>query len=198
MRGEHRVMGNNGLPLHTRPRLQRRAALLLACVFVSGQAPLFAQQRCDTGSFPLSSPTTRFEDNGDGTVTDTGSRLMWMRCSTGQTWTGGACKGAAANLTWDAAMVAAREVNDQGSYFYKDWRLPQIRELATIAERQCADPRVNLAVFPDTPAAYYWTASSRAVQGAEPAAFVVSFGTDGVRYESKTEAHRVRLVRNAQ
>jgi hypothetical protein len=161
-------------------------------------APLFAQQHCDAEKFQLSSPTTRFEDNGDGTVTDTGSRLMWMRCSTGQTWSAGGCKGAAASLTWDAAAAAARDVNDTGRYFFKDWRVPQIRELATITERQCAEPRVNLAVFPDTPAAFYWTASTRVVQGSEPAAFVLSFGTDGIRYDSKTEAHQVRLVRNAQ
>jgi hypothetical protein len=173
----------------------RTAGLVLVCAI---NAPLFAQQHCDTQIYPLSSPTARFQDNGDGTVTDTGSRLMWMRCSTGQTWSAGSCNGVAASLTWESAAAAAQEVNDKGAYFYKDWRLPQIRELATITERQCADPRVNLTVFPGTPAAFYWTASSRAVQGSEPAAFVLSFGSDGVRYDSKSEAHQLRLVRSAQ
>jgi hypothetical protein len=167
------------------------AALLLA-------GPVAAQQVCDTRSYPLSSPTARFADNGDGTVTDRESKLMWTRCSAGQAWAGGTCTGTASRHAWQAAQDLAREVNQRGTYFYTDWRLPLLRELATITERQCRNPRVNLAVFPDTPAAQYWTASSRSGPPAEGFAFAIGMGGDGVEFQDKEQPNLVRLVRSAR
>jgi hypothetical protein len=80
-------------------------ALLLIC----GAATL-ADQQCDTKSYPMSTPTERFRDNGDGTLTDTQSGMMWMRCSLGQTWTGTRCSGKPQALTWKSAQQAATEL----------------------------------------------------------------------------------------
>ncbi len=168
-------------------------ALLLGC-----STSLHAAQTCDTTRYPESSPTARFEDGGDGTVTDTRSRLTWMRCSVGQTWTGTRCAGEASTVTFAAAMAIAEDVNQRGAFFFKDWRVPQVQELAGIVERQCDEPRINLGLFPGTPAAFYWTASSRQGESAATFAFALSFGTDGVRYISKEEARHVRLVRTAR
>ena len=154
------------------------------------------RQACDTSVYPLSSPLTRFEDHGDGTVTDKESNLMWMRCAAGQTWSAGTCAGEASPLTWQSAQAAAQAINQRGAFFYSDWRLPQIPELASIAERQCQNPRINLTIFPHTPAALFWTATSRQTAG-EAFAFVLSFGPDGVNYEPKEAKHDVRLVRTA-
>lgn len=159
---------------------------------------VFAEQACDTSVYPASTPASHFEDHGDGTVTDLQSKLMWMRCSAGQTWSGTDCVGEAVDLDWRAAQAAADEVNRRGTAFYKDWRVPRIPELATITERQCETPRINLALFPHTPAGFYWTASTRPVKEAATSAFALSFGADGVRFEDKGEANLVRLVRNAQ
>lgn len=185
------------------PQIHRAVATaltssLLVCLGL-GVAPSFSQQRCDTSSYPLSTPTERFEDHGDGTVTDKQSKLMWMRCSAGQSWSSGTCTGNADRRTWQSALEVARLVNERGEFFYNDWRVPQLRELASIAERQCENPRINLALFPDTPAAFYWTVTSRPGNGAEAAAaYVLSFGGDGVKYESKDESYDVRLVRTDQ
>ncbi len=32
--------------------------------------PVLAEQTCDTHTYPMSTPTERFTDNGDGTLTD--------------------------------------------------------------------------------------------------------------------------------
>jgi Protein of unknown function (DUF1566) len=160
--------------------------------------PVLAQQICDIRVYPLSAPTSRFEDNGDGTVTDTQSHLMWMRCSAGQKWSGKKCTGEPANHSWQSAQEMAKAINERGEFFYNDWRMPQIRELATITERQCENPRTNLVVFPNTPSAFYWTTSSRPVKEAEESAFVLSFGIDGVKSVQKEETNHVRLVRTAQ
>ncbi len=139
-------------------------------VLATGGAPAFATQSCDTSIYPLSAPTSRFVDNGDGTVTDSNTHMMWMRCSMGQTWTGSACA---------------------------DWRMPRIPELANIIERQCAGPRTNITVFPDTPAGFFWTASERRGAGNENQAYVLSFGPEGTAGDMKSVPHYVRLVRNA-
>lgn len=154
-------------------------------------------QRCDTSLYPLSSPTTRFKDHGNGTVTDTQSKLMWMRCAVGQTWAVGTCAGSPATLTWQSAQEAAQAVNKGGKSPFNDWRVPQVTELAGIAERQCRNPRINLVVFPDTPAEPFWTVSSRRTPGSDAFAFVLSFGADGVKFENKEEKHELRLVRTA-
>ncbi len=170
-------------------------AFLLASAVALAAGP--ARQTCDTSRYPLSSPVSRFEDHGDGTVTDKLSNLMWMRCAAGQNWVKGACVGSPTPLTWAAAQAAAAAIDKDASFFYSDWRVPQIPELATIAERQCTAPRINLTIFPDTPAEFFWTSSSRQGAGAETYAFALSFGTEGVKYGSKEERHDVRLVRTA-
>ncbi len=168
-------------------------SLLLLAV---GSTPAFATQTCDTSIYPLSAPTARFIDNGDGTVTDTSTHMMWMRCSMGQAWTGSACDGPPASMSWQAAQDAAASLDKQGGYAkHGDWRMPRIPELANIIERQCAGPRTNIAVFPNTPAGFYWTASERLGKGNENEAYVLSFGPEGTAGDPKAEAHFVRLVR---
>jgi hypothetical protein len=157
-----------------------------------------AAQSCDTTLYPLSAPTTRFTDNGDGTVTDTRTHKMWMRCSLGQTWTGSACDGMPAAMSWQATQDAAAALNKAGGYAkHADWHVPHISELASIVEVQCADPRTNIAVFPNTPPAFYWTASNRHVNSVEPQAYMLSFGPEGTGGDTKSGQHYARLVRSS-
>jgi hypothetical protein len=153
-------------------------------------------QVCDTSHYPLSTPTAQFEDHADGTVTDRRSNLMWLRCSAGQEWTGGTCTGTATPATWLEAEDMAKAVNAGGKHFFSDWRLPQIHELAMIAERQCENPRINLTLFPETPSAAFWSATSRPAADAQSSAFVLSFGPEGIAYANKETRHYVRLVRS--
>jgi hypothetical protein len=160
--------------------------------------PVHAEQTCNTDTHPLSTPTERFDDNGDGTVTDTVSGLMWMRCAEGQRWDGQTCEGTPEPYSWNTAHSVAESVNAGGAYFFNDWRLPKLRELALIAERECENPRINLDVFPSTPAAFFWTSSTRPAEGFEDYAYALSFGPDGVQHRSKEDSYYVRLVRIAQ
>ena len=155
---------------------------------------VFAEPMC--GSDQFATGAGRFEDNADGTVTDTRSHLMWMRCSRGQQWIDKRCAGQALRLSWQAAKEFAEDVNQQGQMFYNDWRVPKVSELATIAELQCASPRINVSVFPDTVPSWYWTASLRPNSAGE--ALALSFGTEGVGHDDLTQSALVRLVRSAQ
>jgi hypothetical protein len=145
----------------------------------------------------LSAPTERFTDNGDGTVTDKTSGLMWMRCAVGQEWTGDTCAGEAETFAWPAAEAAAASVNEGGEHFFSDWRVPGLRDLAMIIERECRDPRINLTVFPNTPPTFFWT-STRREDDADERVYALSFGPEGVEPHETTLAHQLRLVRTAQ
>ena len=157
----------------------------------------FAKADAGVGAAELTSE--RFRDNGDGTVTDLDSKLVWMRCSVGQRWQAKRCAGTAGTLTWDDAQRRALDANRAADAFYNDWRLPSLRELATITSRvaspECARVRTDLAAFPGTAPAAYWSATSRPGEGDGMRAFALGFGTSGVHVARKDERHHVRLVR---
>jgi len=155
----------------------------------------FAQQLCDDVAGGRSSPDTRFVDHADGTVTDKDSRLMWTRCSLGQTWAAGRCTGEAVRQSVAAARVSVSTINQRGDLFFNDWRVPQLAELATLIERRCAEPRLNSAVFPDTPGDWFWTATTR--PGSSNAVYALSFGAGNVTFHVPDEMHHLRLVRRA-
>ena len=173
---------------------QSLIVLLLSSLLV--WSSVRAEQTCDTRSFPLSSPVNRFMDNGDGTLFDIEPDLTWMRCSLGQVWNGTTCTGTPATYTWKSAQDAANKLNREGGYAnHHDWHVPQIRELASIIERQCSNPRINLALFPATPAAYFWTTTMRPGSAKDdPFAYAISFGSEGPRQMSKEKMLNVRLV----
>jgi hypothetical protein len=152
---------------------------------------------CDTSTRAASTPIENFTDNGDGTVTDKQSGLTWMRCAHGQTWSGTDCTGSAQRHSWPDALAMALNLNALGGYAgHADWRIPKLPELAGIVERQCRDPRINLALFPATPAAAFWSATSR--RGADDEALALSFGPEGASTDGKEETHFVRLVRGGK
>ena len=128
-------------------------------------------------------------------VTDSSSHLMWGRCAVGQTWRDNGCSGTATRHAWAAAQALVQDLNRTGTHFYNDWRLPSLRELATITERRCINPRINLNVFPSTPPATFWTATDRVRMNEN--AYVLDFAAGGVGDDVKTATHHVRLVRNA-
>jgi hypothetical protein len=138
----------------------------------------------------------RYTDNGDGTLTDKQSGLMWMRCALGQSWTGTTCRGSPSTYSWQSAQAAASSLNQAGGYAsHADWRMPHIPELAMIVERQCANPRINLTLFPATPSSYFWTATGRRGKGMDAEGYLLSFGAEGAGHEQKDDLHYARLVR---
>ena len=168
-----------------------KAKYYFLCLLL-GSSSLWAQQTCDTRTYPLSLHADQYKDNGDGTLTDNQSNLSWMRCSLGQTWSGKTCTGTPDTYTWQAAQDQAAKLNLLGGYGGRtDWRVPQIPELAMIVERQCSNPRTNIKLFPATPANFFWTATAPADPGN---AYVLSFGTDGAKYKGRQEKLHVRLV----
>lgn len=169
---------------------------LLALCWSGFAAPPIQAQTCLPDSIPATTPGSRFTVHGDGTVTDHRTRLMWKQCSEGQT--GAECgEGGMNHYTWPEALARARTVNEGGGFAgFTDWRLPNIKELRSIVERQCYDPAINLAVFPNATSNWHWSGSPNADDSNY--ALYVSFSNGGSDYYYRTYGYAVRLVRGGQ
>ena len=99
---------------------------------------------------------TRFVDNGDGTVTDLVTGLMWKKCPEGLS--GGECEeGAVSNKVWGVAMKTARDSTFAG---YDDWRLPNLKEIQTLVDVSKNNPAQDTTLFPNpNNVLNYWTSS---------------------------------------
>ena len=62
--------------------------------------------------------------------------LIWMRCSIGETWNGRSCTGEPLELNWQESQdYVAKVINSQeGFASHKNWRIPNIKELASIRD----------------------------------------------------------------
>jgi hypothetical protein len=85
-----------------------------------------------------------YVDNGDGTVTDKSTGLMWQKASS-------------SIMTWEQALAYCEELNHGG---YTDWRLPTKRQLRSLVDFSRYDPSIDTAYFPDTGSSYYWSSTT--------------------------------------
>ena len=151
-------------------------------------------QTCKPESIPASTPNSQLQDNGDGTVTDRKTGLIWKRCLEEQS--GSDCAGSAKDFTWQQALQRAQTVNSSGGFAgFSDWRLPTIKELSSLVEHQCVDPAINLTRFPN--ASNHWLWSSSAVAGNTFHAWNVYFGNGYTDWSNKNSNYQLRLVRSA-
>jgi Protein of unknown function (DUF1566) len=169
-------------------------AIMACCAGITSWQDAAAEAHACTDALS-SLPSTRFRDNGDGTVSDTVSMLMWMKCPSGQEWRNERCIGKADAYGWADAKAHAAQVSRSATAFFDDWRLPSLRELATITDRGCRNPRTNVDVFPDTPAAPFWSSTARPGEQAGERVLALSFGAEGVLLARKDERLHLRLVR---
>ncbi|WP_043761604.1 DUF1566 domain-containing protein [Aeromonas taiwanensis] len=126
---------------------------LLTLLLCLGSPLALAIAICDD-TLPRTSPTSRFLDHGNGTVTDRGTGLTWMRCQLGQTWRDQSCSGEPTRLYWQQALLTAERIRTEPSHAlhgfggHNDWRLPTIKELASLLESACYKPALNETIFP--------------------------------------------------
>lgn len=143
--------------------------------------------------FTVVSPVTygAYQDNGDGTVTDTTTKLMWQRCTAPSEEI--SCSLSAALYTWDDALAYCNGLILGG---YTNWRTPNVKVLHSILDAvKTTDPTINTDYFPDTQAAYYW--SSTTFTGTPSYAWYVDFsiGIAMTSPISKQNTHYLRCVR---
>ncbi len=137
-------------------------------------------------------PESRYQANGDGTVTDLSTGLIWKRCAEGQT--GADCStGIAQTFTWYQALQRAESAVFADS---ARWRLPNKDELASLVERRCISPSINTQIFPNTPSSVFWSSSPYAYS--PDRAWHLNFHADEVYNADKNFQSYVRLVRERE
>ena len=139
-----------------------------------------------------------YTDNGNGTVTDNNTGLMWQRCSMGQDSM--TCSGTALTYTWDQAPAATGcgALNAADFAGHNDWRVPSKKELISIVDYGVSfpGPTIKVKYFPNTiagNASLYWTSTQLA--SAATSAWYTSFDYGSVYNVSKSTSYYVRCVR---
>lgn len=156
--------------------------------------PVQAAQKCHANAVNTT-PNSDFTVHDNGTITHKNTGLMWKVCSEGQTWSSEACQGAVTSMTWQQALQAGESLNTAGGYAgHSDWRLPNIKELKSIAELRCREPALNTTLF-FNPGSIYWTSTLDISRGER--AWVVFFSSGSDYFFDRTQSHSVRLVRKA-
>jgi hypothetical protein len=155
-------------------------------------APTVPAQTCNPAIRP-SAPDARFiVDSNKGTVLDTKTGLIWKRCAEGRS--GAHCDlGNAVYLTWGEALRRAEASSFAG---YKDWRLPNSKELESLVEVACYAPALNATVFPNDPQTVVWASSPLANDAYY--AWYVYFDLGNSSRDYRYNDNAVRLVRGGQ
>ena len=132
------------------------AMLCLAGMVMSGTA--FAQQCVD---------------NGDGTVTDSGTGLMWQKAT-------------ADEMNWQTAMSYASSLTLGG---HSDWSLPSKDELQRLYHSPCKS-------IMEVVSWHYWSTTTYAFHTSS--AWLVFFNGGNVVTRNKSYSYYVRAVRAGQ
>jgi hypothetical protein len=123
-----------------------------------------------------------FKDNGDGTVTDLNTHLMWM-------------KEESPELNQVEALKFCAELRLGG---YADWRMPNIKEIATLLKLSFTDSTwFDRDLFPNVktkPQGFYAASSVFAATFGWGVNF--QFGYDGYYADRKSGHYPFRPVRN--
>jgi hypothetical protein len=98
-----------------------------------------------------SEPPGRLVVNGDGSVTDTVTTLIWQQAT-----------GPVVNQANLPAVCPAVSLGSHTS----GWRLPTVKELLSIADLESPTaPAIDTVAFPGTQANYYWTSTPSPTAG---------------------------------
>ena len=150
----------------------------------------------------------RFTDNGNGTVTDTVTRLIWQRCDLSlEMKVANSCSTVGSqyiSYSWKGALseVTKFNITENAAGRPATWRLPNIKELATIVDMNCTNMAIDTKAFPD-PSTTYWTSTpviqfdviATGINQRQNGAWIVDFRT-GVEDQTAVDtATSVRLVR---
>ncbi|MCP4352452.1 MAG: DUF1566 domain-containing protein [Desulfobacterales bacterium] len=123
---------------------------------------------------------SRFKDNGDGTVTDSKTGLMWQQ------------SGSDKLVAYKKKQAYVDKLNKgKGFASYKDWRLPTIKELKSLLEKERQSNGLFINPIFDSKQRWCWSSDKRAFGGA----WYVNFNKGNVDWNYLNDSD-VRAVRS--
>ena len=139
-------------------------------------------------------PSPRFTDNGNGTVKDNLTGLIWLNnanCFGAQTWS--------QSLT-DANGLASPSCGLSDGSTAGQWRLPNVRELLSLIDYDHASPAIPpLSPFTGVQASVRYWSSTNVTNNADKNAWDIDFDIGTVnRNQPKTDLYYVWPVRGGQ
>jgi hypothetical protein len=156
-----------------------------------------------------SKATSGFQDNGNGTITDLYTNLIWVKDGKSLSSNNGTTS------IWKETISFIDNLNSTttgGFAGHSDWRLPNFKELASIIDYSKNSPIINQDYFPNTKSAKYWTSnkidlSIQAYTGSNPyRIYSVDFNDGYIDYydwgggyvgsQPELPYYHIRLVRN--
>jgi hypothetical protein len=127
-----------------------------------------------------------FSDNGDGTISDRSTGLMWQKIDSGTT------------MNWKDALEYAENLEHVG---YDDWRLPNAKELQSIVDYSRAPDAQNPAqrgpaidpIFDISETeSWFWT-STTLLEGRGDQAVYIAFGQAFGYMEDRRTGNKTRM-----
>jgi len=110
----------------------------------TGQTGKYTSTYGEDSDFLINPPS--FTDNGDGTITDNITGLIWQKTDGGE-------------MTFENAKAYCKNLTLGG---FNDWRLPTSHELFSINNYDNLNPALNTTYFTKTTAEYWWSSDLRA------------------------------------
>jgi formylglycine-generating enzyme required for sulfatase activity len=120
----------------------------------------------------------RLQDNGDSTVTDRSTGLMWQKYIP------------TSLMSWEQSLNYAELLVLAG---HSDWRLPNIKEIQSLNDEGLSNPSVDLGFFSGFPAGRFWSSTTQ--YNATTRAWYLDFLYGIASYEVKTTSLNLIAVR---
>ena len=141
---------------------------------------------CSNHNFYFCNPegdfANQFEDNGNGTITDRATHLMWER------------GGSEERRTFLDALKYAQELNNKRFGGYSDWRVPTIEELASLLESSWKNEDLFIEPIFGAKQKSCWSTDAMGLERAWKVDFHLGYVAD----DPMTFLYWVRAVRSVQ
>ncbi|MCW8965426.1 MAG: DUF1566 domain-containing protein [Candidatus Pacearchaeota archaeon] len=147
----------------------------------TGQTIYYTDTFGEDSDYTINPPS--YTDNGDGTITDNITGLIWQQEDDNiEKW----------GYEWSIKEYCS-ELSLGG---YNDWKLPTLRELNSIVNYATNPPSINSLIFPDTNPLHYWSSDINPLSNNSRGYVIFEYGNIG--FYSMGSLHHIRCVRSNQ
>ncbi|OQX27994.1 MAG: hypothetical protein BWK80_02540 [Desulfobacteraceae bacterium IS3] len=142
---------------------------------------VFKLKKNEKDRIPVEYIENDFKDNGDSTITDRATGLMWQK------------SGSDKSLTYDNTKLYIQEFNSKNFAGYTNWRLPTVDELKSLLTTNKQSDNLYINPIFDKKQKFCWTSDQQPISDV---AWLINFDKCAVRYWYYSKYVYVRAVRS--